>query len=237
VPRATRYINLEDPGGGLSARYFERIPEKARMPSDPHSDLSHVPESAFGVWFLRTETWAVHVLERALADLERLGPHRDHSYSVILDAGCGNGRSFPLLKDRFAPARIVGVDINPDMIAEAQAEAGRHALPVELHCADIAHLPLADGSVDLLFCPQTLHHLVAQRETLGEFHRVLKPGGSLLVAESTRAYIHSWIIRLLFRHPMDGPERRISHRPWRRFFSLPVVEPPGFRPARTALRD
>jgi hypothetical protein len=31
---------------------------------------------------------------------------------------------------------------------------------------------------------------------------VLKPGGLLLLAESTRAYIHSWIIRLLFRHPM-----------------------------------
>jgi len=32
---------------------------------------------------------------------------------------------------------------------------------------------------------------------------VLKPGGLLLFAESTRAYIESWIIRLLFRHPMD----------------------------------
>jgi hypothetical protein len=31
---------------------------------------------------------------------------------------------------------------------------------------------------------------------------VLKPGGLLLFAESTRAYIESWIIRLLFRHPM-----------------------------------
>lgn len=34
--------------------------------------------------------------------------------------------------------------------------------------------------------------------------RVLKPGGLLLFAESTRAYIHSWIIRLFFRHPMHA---------------------------------
>jgi hypothetical protein len=34
----------------------------------------HVPETAFGKWFLQTETWTVHVLERAIADLLRLIP-------------------------------------------------------------------------------------------------------------------------------------------------------------------
>ena len=54
-----------------------------------------------------------------------------------------------------------------------------------------------DASVDVVFCHQTFHHLTRQREALREFHRVLKPGGLLLFAESTRAYIESWIIRLL----------------------------------------
>lgn len=53
------------------------------------------------------------------------------------------------------------------------------------------------------FCHQTFHHLVEQEAALAEFLRVLKPGGVLLFAESTRRYIHSWIIRALFRHPMD----------------------------------
>src|SRR5207344_2832291 len=72
----------------------------------------------------------------------------------------------------------------------------------ELQLRDVAALGLADSSVDLVFCHQTFHHLTRQDEALREFHRVLKPGGLLLFAESTRAYIHSWIIRLFFRHPM-----------------------------------
>lgn len=73
---------------------------------------------------------------------------------------------------------------------------------VELYQAPISRLPLSDGSVDLVFCHQTLHHLIDQNRAIREWRRVLKPNGLLLVAESTRAYIHSWIIRLLFRHPM-----------------------------------
>lgn len=175
------------------------------MTTDPSlsSDHFHVPETAFGKWFLRTETWAVHVLDRALKDLERLISKRDPSYPVILDVGCGWGRSFKLLHDRFSPDRIVGIDVDPEMLAAAKVEAGRQNLPVDLYCSDCTHLPLADGTVDLVFCHQTFHHLVAQHEALDEFHRVLKPGGLLLFAESTRAYIHSWTIRYLFRHPMD----------------------------------
>jgi ubiquinone/menaquinone biosynthesis C-methylase UbiE len=44
---------------------------------------------------------------------------------------------------------------------------------------------------------------VDQDRSLAEFRRVLKPGGVLLFAESTDAYIKSWVIRLLFRHPMQ----------------------------------
>jgi SAM-dependent methyltransferase len=176
----------------------------------PSPNGPYIPESTFGRWFIGTETWAVHVLERALTDLERLIANRDQSYPVILDAGCGWGRSFKLLKDRFAPDLIVGVDICPEMIVAATAEASRRNLPVELYCADCTRLPLADGSIDMLFCHQTFHHLITQHEALGDFHRVLRRGGLLLFAESTRDYIHSWMIRLLFRHPMISSEARLG---------------------------
>ena len=163
----------------------------------------HVEETRFGKWFLKTETWRVHVLERAMTDLERLIPARRPAYEVVVDVGCGCGYSLPKLAHRFAPRELVGVDIDPQMLAVARAETQRTGLAARLVQASSTHMPLADASVDLLFCHQTFHHLVEQEAALAEFLRVLKPGGLLLFAESTRRYIHSWIIRALFRHPME----------------------------------
>jgi SAM-dependent methyltransferase len=56
---------------------------------------------------------------------------------------------------------------------------------------------------DVVFCNHVMEHVEDDFQAMREIYRVLKPGGSLLLAESTRAYIHSWIIRLLFRHPMQ----------------------------------
>lgn len=162
-----------------------------------------VPESRLGLWFLGTHIWESRVLRVALDDLERLIPERRPVYPVVLDVGCGQGLSFRLLKNHFSPDRIIAIDFEEKCLDRARAEVARHSLPVEIGRGDASTLGLPDASVDLLFCHQTFHHLPRQEEALREFHRVLKPGGLLLFAESTRAYIQSWVIRLLFRHPMD----------------------------------
>jgi ubiquinone/menaquinone biosynthesis C-methylase UbiE len=165
--------------------------------------MPFVPESRFGFWFLGTKTWVKHVLTVAINDLERLVPDRRGTYPIILDVGCGQGQSFRLLHDTFLPQRLIGVDIDGRSLQQARTRVGQDNLKVELLQNDGAVLELPDASVTLLFCHQTFHHLVRQEEALKEFYRVLEPGGLLLFAESTRAYISSWIIRLLFRHPMD----------------------------------
>lgn len=162
-----------------------------------------VPESRFGVWFLKTETWAVHVLKRALGDLERLIPDRQPRYATIVDIGCGRGRSFKLLSDRFRPQRMIGIDVDGAMLEIAAAETAQENLRVDFQQTTSSRLLLPAESVDMIFCHQTFHHLMDQEAALAECHRVLKPGGVLLFAESTRKYIHSPMIRMLFRHPMD----------------------------------
>ena len=45
-------------------------------------------------------------------------------------------------------------------------------------------LPFADQSIDVVICSHTLHHLARPTAFLGEAHRVLKPGGRLVIQES-----------------------------------------------------
>lgn len=161
-----------------------------------------VEETRFGNWFLKSGTWKVHVLRRALNDLEPMIP-AGLRFARILDVGCGFGHSFHELAQRFQPEVIVGLDADPGLIERAGPQVQSCTAKVELQAGNAASMPWPDASFDLVYCHQTFHHIVAQEEALAEFFRVLKPGGVLLFAESTRKYIHSIQIRLLFRHPMD----------------------------------
>ena len=165
-------------------------------------DFPFVEETRFGNWFLTSATSKTHVLCRALNDLERLLPDGRRQFDQILDTGCGFGHSFAELARRFSPTRIVGLDADPGLPDRAGAEAAACPCPVTLHSADAANNHLPDASFDLVFCHQTYHHIVEQQAAMAEFFRVLKPGGVLLFAESTKRYIESLQIRLLFRHPM-----------------------------------
>lgn len=174
----------------------------ARTADAAHPVSDYVHESRFGFWFLGTRTWEERVVEVALEDLHGLIDAPRPAYPVVLDAGCGQGKAFQALVEHFQPERVIGVDVDAAGLVLARREAELHGIPAQLLASDLADIDLPDASVDLVFCHQTLHHLVRQEETLAELHRVLKPGGLLLVAESTREYICSWVIRLLFRHPM-----------------------------------
>ncbi len=167
-----------------------------------YASPTYVEETRIGFRFLPTHTWQHHVLRVAINDLKRLTGEPLPQGGVLLDVGCGQGRSFRLLREAFAPARLIALDADPHSVELSRAEARREGIDVELHLADCARIESPDASVDIVFCHQTFHHLVEQEKALAEFWRVLKPGGWLLFAESTKAYIDTWVIRWFFRHPM-----------------------------------
>ncbi|MDA1074735.1 MAG: class I SAM-dependent methyltransferase [Proteobacteria bacterium] len=168
------------------------------------SQQTWVKESRFGNWFQATGMWTGYVLNEAtsdLADLLAKHPRLTPQKPVVLDAGCGEGAGFTFIETLLDPARIVAIDIDPQMIPRAQSEAGKVKVPVEVRQGSVQQLTIASETIDVVFCHQTVHHLNDQPAALREFYRVLKPGGLLLMAESCRTFIHSLPVRLLFRHP------------------------------------
>ncbi|MFE3326965.1 class I SAM-dependent methyltransferase [Streptomyces sp. NPDC059176] len=97
---------------------------------------------------------------------------------AVLDAGCGTGRALPALRGAVgATGTVIGVDLTPAMLAEA-VRAGRQGAGALL-LADAARLPLRSGSLDGVFAAGLLTHLPEPPAGLGEWARVVRPGGRL----------------------------------------------------------
>lgn len=161
-----------------------------------------VHETRFGLWFQGTNWWYRFVLADAIRELARLiGPY--DRFARILDVGCGTGRSLPLLEAYFYPEELLGIDIDPNLVAGSATATRRCACDAHVRVGDATRLDLPDGSMDMVFCHQTMHHLPRQEAAVAEFFRVLTPGGVLLFAESCRSFVYSLWVRTLFRHPME----------------------------------
>ncbi len=113
-------------------------------------------------------------------DLIKLQP------ALILDAGCGTGNALPALRARYPQGRVIALDLAFTMLQQARRRGGtswwRSLLqqrPAAL-CADIEHLPLATGSVDLVWSNLALQWMNEPERAFAEFHRVLAPGGLLM---------------------------------------------------------
>ena len=171
--------------------------------SEMQSGQNWVRESSFGTWFLGTDTWVKNVLRLAIEDLEKLFAHRKTIYPHILDVGCGFGHSLLLLDEHFKPERLLGLDVDPEVKQRAADNADQCHAKVDFLVCNAEHMDIPDNTFDMVFCHQTFHHIIQQEEAIKEFYRVLKPGGVLLFAESCRRFIHSLVIKVLFRHPMD----------------------------------
>lgn len=96
----------------------------------------------------------------------------------VLDAGCGSG---PLSAALLAKgAGVTGLDVSAAMVELARRRLGDDA---DVHVADLAApLPFADAEFDDVVTSLVLHYLEDWAVPLAEFHRVLKPGGRLLVS-------------------------------------------------------
>lgn len=98
----------------------------------------------------------------------------------VLEAGCGEGYGADLLAD--VARKVAALDYDEATVAHVRARYPR----VEITHGNLAELPLADASVDVVVNFQVIEHLWDQGQFVSECFRVLRPGGVFLVSTPNR---------------------------------------------------
>ncbi|MEO5922205.1 MAG: metalloregulator ArsR/SmtB family transcription factor [Bryobacteraceae bacterium] len=101
---------------------------------------------------------------------------------VIADLGAGEGSVSQLLARR--AKHVIAVDNSEKMVEYGSNLARDHGVAnLEYRLGDLEKLPIGDGEVDVAFFSQSLHHAQHPAMALAEAHRILKPGGRVLVLD------------------------------------------------------
>lgn len=134
-------------------------------------------------------------VERLLGsgDREWLG---EQARGRVLEVAIGTGRNLPFYT---AATSLTGVDLSPEMLALAHRRAEARGLPVDLLVADATALPYDDASYDSVVCALSLCTIPDDAAAVAEMHRVLVPGGRLLLLDHVGSswppvYAVQWLV-------------------------------------------
>lgn len=144
-------------------------------------------------------------ITQARYEAERHIPHvgafAEHRNRDVLEIGCGiatDGLQFAL-----AGARYIGVDLTPTAIAAARERFELYGAEGELLVADGRSLPVADASIDHVYCFGVLMHTPEPERVVAEIQRVLRPGGTVCAMvynqRSVNYYVEIMLLRRLMR--------------------------------------
>ena len=113
----------------------------------------------------------------------------------LLDLGCGDG-TLTVEMARFA-SRVIGVDLNPEVLASARQRMDRLGFShVTFMAENVKQLPIDSESIDAAIFSQSLHHLDDPGSSFHEGFRVLKPGGTAAVMELA-SHDQEWVLEKL----------------------------------------
>ena len=99
---------------------------------------------------------------------------------TVGDLGCGTGQMSELIAPHVA--KVVAVDGSDDMVQSARKRL-KAMHQVEVRRGDMEALPIDDAQLDVAITALVLHHVPEPARALVEMHRVLKPGGRVMIVD------------------------------------------------------
>jgi ubiquinone/menaquinone biosynthesis C-methylase UbiE len=113
----------------------------------------------------------------------------------VLDAACGSGNlTIPAAR---TGARVTGLDLVPELLAQASAWAGREGLPIRLDQGTVEELPYEAAAFDMVVSMFGLMFAARPERVVAELARVTRPGGWVVLANWTR---EGFVGRMLAAH-------------------------------------
>lgn len=104
---------------------------------------------------------------------------------TVADLGSGEGLLSELLARRCK--RVIAVDNSEKIVAFGAAKAKKNGLKnLEFRLGDLQDPPIEDGSVDLVILSQALHHAEEPAQAIASAHRILRPGGQVVLLDLLR---------------------------------------------------
>lgn len=122
-------------------------------------------------------------------------------FGSILDLGCGTGMALKLILDKRPDVKAYGLDLSENMLKVAENRLGPKAV---LTKGDAENMPYKGGSFDTVLCIESFHHYPEPLKALSEIMRVLKPGGTFVLCDSTMKSPARQIVNFFFRFSRDG---------------------------------
>jgi ubiquinone/menaquinone biosynthesis C-methylase UbiE len=129
-------------------------------------------------WFINKESHSKKVIGKAQRLLGFIDITPDQNF---LEIGCGSGAVSRDISEKHK-IKVVGTDVDEDQIKSAK-ESARDLGNITFLTADATDLTFKDNSFDIIISINVLHHISNWMDALNEINRVLKVGGSLLLAE------------------------------------------------------
>jgi 2-polyprenyl-3-methyl-5-hydroxy-6-metoxy-1,4-benzoquinol methylase len=114
-----------------------------------------------------------------LTDPAMLRAIGEPAHMTVLDAGCGEGYLSRILAGR--GATVTGVDSSGKLIEAARAQRHADEQRVSFDVASVDELPYADNAFDLVVCNHLVNDLYDPGKPIGEFARVLRDSGRLVI--------------------------------------------------------